>query len=263
MLMSELYKAVNTIYDGDCHFVITNSTGYKWKEGSIVYAQTAPIDFRQGEMEEALFKEGVDFSIESLWTEGNNHNPELPVVFTITVDSREAEKIIPALTNLRRVLRLTLADFLNMKEVDGYWIDESGNKWDSQRYSKLDAIKFSKTLFDCTGCLNCKNGINCTNCKDCISCVGCEDCTSCNDCENCADCISCNSCKNCEGCTSCNGCEECEECMNCKNCTDCEECTNCEDCINCKHCINCEDCSGCEDYANHNNLYNTETEQED
>ena len=47
-----------------------------------------------------------------------------------------------------------------MKNIYGYWIDENNNRWDEEKYTKLQAMANSKSLVDCTDCTNCRD---CTN----------------------------------------------------------------------------------------------------
>ena len=251
MLMSELYKIVKENRTKECNFVIENNIEYKWRcEASNATSPPIPFSFR--EMEMVLKK--TDFSIENLFVTFDNVNPERPTVFNIRTELGSERMIIPELTNIRETIGYNSDDYLTVIEIGDYWVDKSGNRWIIWRYSRAAATRLSQTLNGCTGC---------TNCEDCKNCTNCEDCISCKDCEHCVDCISCNNCKHCENCTNCNDCEDCEECINCKNCTDCKDCTNCKDCANCEDCINCKDCSGCEDHANHNNLHNTGTKQEE
>ena len=93
-----------------------------------------------------------------------------------------------------------------MKNVNNFWTDENGNKWDCEFYSEEQAIKFSASLTYCTNCRNCADCTNCTNCTNC---------------------------RNCTNCTNCANCAYCRDCRNCAYCTDCRNCTNCTDCRNC------------------------------
>ena len=62
-----------------------------------------------------------------------------------------------------------------MKNSNGYWIDENNNQWNENIYSKDEAIKWSKTLNNCT---------DCTYCTDCTGCTDCTDCKVCRNCRN-------------------------------------------------------------------------------
>ena len=64
-----------------------------------------------------------------------------------------------------------------------YWMDNYGNRWNSNQYTKDEAIAASNTLVDCVGCTDC------SYCTDCIHCNNCTNCTGCICCEDCTDCI--------------------------------------------------------------------------
>ena len=119
---------------------------------------------------------------------------------------------------------------------NNYHVDKNNNKWSIKLYTRKQAIKYSKSLFNCKNCTNC---IGCNNCKDCSDCTNCINCINCNYCINCKDCnycIGCNTCKDCKNCTYCINCKNCTYCINCKDCNYCINCKNCKDCINCKNC---------------------------
>ena len=61
-----------------------------------------------------------------------------------------------------------------MKNENGFWVDEDGNRWEDSHTSKEQAFRWSKTMINCT---NCKDCTGCINCKDCIGCDNCKDCT--------------------------------------------------------------------------------------
>lgn len=91
-----------------------------------------------------------------------------------------------------------------MKQINGYWVDENNNRWDTEIYTEEEAEKYSKSL------------VNCYNCDSCYGCYGCYGCRNCCDCDN------------------------CYYCCDCRNCDNCRNCYNCYDCDNC-HCDNCHD----------------------
>lgn len=72
-----------------------------------------------------------------------------------------------------------------MQQINGYWVDENNNRWDCEKYTKIQAREYSATLINCYGC------DNCCNCFDCWNCVDCFDCRSCKNCWYCAYCLEC------------------------------------------------------------------------
>lgn len=78
-----------------------------------------------------------------------------------------------------------------MKNINGFWEDDAGNKWTAENFSYTVALEHSKTLdncFHCIDCVNCSNSdlcIECYNCEDCFDCFDCTECTYCSNCENC------------------------------------------------------------------------------
>jgi len=65
-----------------------------------------------------------------------------------------------------------------MKNENGFWIDENGNKWSAENHTEAQAREKSKTLVHCVGCVDC---------WDCVGCVDCWDCVRCKRCVGCAD----------------------------------------------------------------------------
>jgi len=61
------------------------------------------------------------------------------------------------------------------------WVDDNGNKWDTEYFSEAKAKKLSKGLINCNNCINCTD---CIGCEDCIDCVACEDCKECKFCKD-------------------------------------------------------------------------------
>ena len=49
-----------------------------------------------------------------------------------------------------------------MKKIDGYWIDENGNRWND--CSKERAKELSSSMINCYNCRNCHNCHYCHNC---------------------------------------------------------------------------------------------------
>jgi len=85
-----------------------------------------------------------------------------------------------------------------MNNINGYWVDKNDNSWNSKNYTKTEAIKYSKSLVNCKGCIDCYNCKGCVSCLDCVDsryCVGCRCCLACLDC---AYCMGCNKCVDCE-----------------------------------------------------------------
>ncbi|MGF6375035.1 TPP-dependent indolepyruvate ferredoxin oxidoreductase alpha subunit [Clostridiales Family XIII bacterium PM5-7] len=68
--------------------------------------------------------------------------------------------------------------------VNGYWVDDRGNKWDSEYYSESEALFFSSTLINCENCTNCLNCINCFGCNGCTNCCNSKECIDNEDCEH-------------------------------------------------------------------------------
>ena len=96
---------------------------------------------------------------------------------------------------------------MELRKKDNYLIDENGNKWNLNRFTKEQIFEYSQTLVNCHNCTDC---YECENCYDCYECYECENCYECNNCENCEKC------NNCEYCCNCNNCEDCEECESCQ-----------------------------------------------
>ena len=92
-----------------------------------------------------------------------------------------------------------------MKTDGNYLIDENGNKWNLNRFTKEQIIEHSQNLVDCHNCTDC---IECENCYDCRSCESCTECYKCNFCGNCNDCEYCNNCDSCEDCQECESCQQ-------------------------------------------------------
>ncbi len=109
---------------------------------------------------------------------------------------------------------------------EGYWIDGNGNMWSKMRYSKEDALKMSRTLKDCRGCINCSYCDDCKQCEDCHYCHGCEGSTLCKFCEGC---VQCSRCSYCNCCRYCHNCIRCANCYYCADVTAVCECRECND----------------------------------
>lgn len=134
---------------------------------------------------------------------------------------------------------------MEIKTINGidYYIDNNNNKWNTNKWTKSEAIALSKSLIDCENCLDC---YDCENCDDCKYCNNCKDCRYCINCVNCINCGKCN------GCNDCNRCSRCKGCINCKNCRNCRACNDCNACENCANCENCDDCNGYVNKKNYN-----------
>ena len=85
-----------------------------------------------------------------------------------------------------------------MELMNGYWIDENNNRWDSTFYTAEVAQKFSESL---------------KNCRNCVNSRYCQNCESCSYCGDCKDCRDCKACRKCTGCQKCTGCWDCEDCQ--------------------------------------------------
>lgn len=108
---------------------------------------------------------------------------------------------------------------LEIRKIDGYearvWEDERGNAWYEWLFSEEAAEEKSKSLKDCTGCLNCND---LKGCKDCRGCSNCEDC------EGCFYCLDCSRCDRCEGCIDCKDCAKCKDGKMLRGCRECAGC---------------------------------------
>jgi hypothetical protein len=102
--------------------------------------------------------------------------------------------------------------------LNGYYVDDNNNRWNSSIYTLDQAAEDSATLINCNRCTNC------ANCSSCDSCTNCDRCDNCNHCNHCTDCGSCNYCTSCDSCTDCNSCNYCASCDSCTNCFSCTTC---------------------------------------
>lgn len=93
-----------------------------------------------------------------------------------------------------------------MKQINGYWVDEDGNRWDCKKFTREQAEKFSKSLVNCQDCYNCCDCISCNSCWYCKYCIDCIDCCDCNNCYDCDFCNYCHYCRYCNDCDFCNYC---------------------------------------------------------
>lgn len=126
-----------------------------------------------------------------------------------------------------------------MELVDGFYVDEDGNKWTASENTLESAIKKSKTLVCCKDCTDCSD---CTFCKSCTLCTYCENCVLCGPCINCENCVQCGTCRDCTSCIWCTNCTWCRACNKCAWCAHCEFCTGCRRCKYCTSCTACTDC---------------------
>lgn len=78
-----------------------------------------------------------------------------------------------------------------MKLIEGYWRDERGNKWNADRFSREEAVVYSRSLIDCDQCVNCADCSYCFECSDCHYCHHCRACVNCWRCSLCSDCREC------------------------------------------------------------------------
>lgn len=124
-----------------------------------------------------------------------------------------------------------------IKSEDGFYVDQSGNKFSMAYYTEETAEEASESL------------INCRNCIDCVDCENCTGCTNCRDCIDCHNCHHCSDCKNCvlvEASYRSENCENCDHCYSSKNCVNCVYVGNSDNCYNCYNCNRCEDCVDCD-----------------
>lgn len=98
---------------------------------------------------------------------------------------------------------------MELKIIDGYYVDKKKNRWSCDKFTQEEAIKHSKNL------LNCRDCTDCINCMDCKNCYNCKDCRNCYKCDSCTHCVGCDECKNCHQCHNCDDCEDCYECGYC------------------------------------------------
>lgn len=87
-----------------------------------------------------------------------------------------------------------------MKHENGYWIDDSNNRWSDENFSEENARRLSSQLVNCIDCVDCKWCINCKGCVNCFECRGCENCVNCSNCGNCSNCVKCVKCVDCSDC---------------------------------------------------------------
>lgn len=106
------------------------------------------------------------------------------------------------------------------------WVDDKGNRWMIDTFTEDEAEALSKTLYKCTGCIDCSH---CRNCHDCVRCNQCSMCLYCRDCDHCI---------------TCSGCELCVTCLSCMDCYSCNLCEHCHTCVECDSCGLCQGCKG-------------------
>ena len=85
---------------------------------------------------------------------------------------------------------------------NGYWVDDSGNKWSTCTFNEKEAHVAASSLKECSGCLDCELCSYCTNCEGCRRMVNCSECVSCH---NTADCVRCSGCARCVKCSDLKG----------------------------------------------------------
>ena len=103
-----------------------------------------------------------------------------------------------------------------MKYINGYWVDDNNNCWDSTVYGEKEAKRLSESLENCHFC---------GNCESCKHCYYCTDCYNCESDRNCYDCFACDGCCYCGGCVSCCSCGGCLGCVECEHCNHLYKCT--------------------------------------
>lgn len=90
-----------------------------------------------------------------------------------------------------------------MKLIDGYYVDDNGNKWYDGIYTEAAAVEAAATMVNCCNCIDC---YSCTNCTDCVECQFCWHCRNCQRCRECRCCTRCNDCGDCRDCGQCVAC---------------------------------------------------------
>ena len=138
------------------------------------------------------------------------------------------KRLTAQVVQLQKAMQTTTADKQQKPQLDAkirrdgrWWVDCSGNRWDCNQYTELEAQEAAATLKFCADCKNCRDCEDCHKCSSCLQCRHCEDCA---DCERCISCSSCSFCRQCKYCTDCSYCEECKGCKDCTNCRMCERC---------------------------------------
>lgn len=116
-----------------------------------------------------------------------------------------------------------------MTGITNYWVDDCGNMWNKVLFSRDEAIKRSKTMHDCIGCVDCHDCIHCDYCVSCRNCVACNHCSATYDCE---------------GCRHCTACIGCKKLCYCRKCKASAACTYCSDLTDCARCIECSRLTG-------------------
>jgi hypothetical protein len=75
-------------------------------------------------------------------------------------------------------------DKMNKSECGKYWVDDNNNSWSVDYHTIEQAMKYSKSLIDCSYCCDCSY---CRYCRDCIDCSNCRYCRDCSNCSGCSD----------------------------------------------------------------------------
>lgn len=93
---------------------------------------------------------------------------------------------------------------VKLSENGVWWIDENGNKWNINDFSKENAEFYSETLFNCQHCVDSWDLEDCVSCTECDNCISCDNCykssylTECSDCIDCAELVNCRHCFKCQ-----------------------------------------------------------------
>lgn len=78
-----------------------------------------------------------------------------------------------------------------------YWADDNFNYWSAREYTESEAFGISKTLKNCSFCVDCDNLSNSSNCLKCSSSFNLVNCSFCYHCKNSQYLFNCKGCVNC------------------------------------------------------------------
>lgn len=109
-----------------------------------------------------------------------------------------------------------MRSFFHMDRSEYYFID--GNYYSKKKHTYKQAVKASKTLINCTGC------IDCYKCTDCSWCEKCRECTYCYMLFNCEKCVNCSFCQECSECRELDFSYKCDNCFFSLHLSICNEC---------------------------------------
>ena len=136
--------------DGTWGFLIETKSLWKKKELTITIKGIEEYDIKKaiiGETWENVFKDLENFIKAKEINIGN-----------IGILNKEFSEMFKGKTPLKQVNN-EIMKIKTMNLVDGYYVDENGNKWDSRRYSLEEAKDSSPTLINCKNRLNEKFGL--------------------------------------------------------------------------------------------------------